>query len=305
MNESSRGPGNNGPDAALAELGRAITRAAEALTLVTEDDDATAYRCARALDSALGDLGELLRAVPGIVDLGDPGTVVSKRLAENRTELAARRAEVAASRAKVDDLAESEQRLADETAEAKHLSRRIDELERAQRLAAEIPRLRASLSALEEIVAKASVADAPEVGARIAEAASQLAALTERQREAIGEEADTLVARAEAKAGELSEQQARRDAAAADLAKRESDISRLATEHREIQPVLAAWAKADADLVDGLRTAGILASESALQSVSDELESIRERLGDVDSRLRSLLAEHAKTLENMLRITPL
>ena len=305
MNESNRAPESNEPDTALAELGRAISRAADALAQVAGDDDATAYRCTRALDAAFSDLDELLLTVPGIVELGDPGAVVSKRVAERQAELASRRAEVAVSRAKLDDLAESEQRLADVTAEADQLTRRISDLKRAQRLASEIPELRLSLTALEESVAAAGVADSPEIGARIADAASRLAAITEPQREAIGAEADTLVARAEATARELAEQQDRRDAAAADLAKRESDASRLAAERREMQPALAAWSKADADLAEGLRAAGFPGNKSALQSVDAELGSIRQRLTDVDNSLRSLLAEHAKALEDMLRIRPL
>jgi hypothetical protein len=305
MNESDRALGRNGPDAALAELGRAIARAADALAHVADDDDATAYRCARALDAAFGELNELLRTVPGIVELGDPGTVVSKRLVERQAELAARRAEVAVSRARLDGLAESEQRFADVTAEADQLKKRISDLERAQRLASEIPQLRVRLKALEESVALVGVADSPEIGARIAEAASRLAVMTELQREAIGTEAGTLVARAETMIKELAEQQTRRDAAAADLAKLESDAVQLRAEHREMQPVLAAWSKADADLADGLRTAGFPVSESALQSVDAELDSISKRLTDVDSSLRSLLADHAKAVEEALQIRPL
>jgi hypothetical protein len=305
MSESNRAQPSNGPDAALAELGRAITRAADALAEVAGADDATAYRCARALDTAFSDLDELLRTVPGIVELGDPGTVVSKRLAERQAELAARRAEVAVSRAKLDDLAASERRLADVTAEADQLNERIGGLDRAQRLAPEIPQLRMRANALQESVAAAGVADSAEIGERIADAVGQLAAITDRQREAIGAAADSLVERAETTAKELAEQQTRRDAAAADLAKRQSDAAQLAAEHREMLPVLAAWSKADADLANGLRMAGFPANESALQSVDAELDSIRKRLADVDSSLRSLLADHAKAVEDTLRIRPL
>jgi hypothetical protein len=57
---------------------------------------------------------------------------------------------------------------------------------------------------------------------------------TERQREAIGQDADALVTRAEQAVRELEEQRARRDAAAADLARRESEASQLAAEHSEM-----------------------------------------------------------------------
>jgi chromosome segregation ATPase len=297
--------GSGGPDAALAQLGRAITRAADALEGIPSDDDATAYRCARMLDAAFNDLTELLRTVPGVVGLGEPGRAVSERLDQRRAELATRRGEVAVYRANLDDLAESEQDLAEVTAEVGRLRDRITDLERAKRLASEIPHLRTSLAALEEAVAAADAADLPEIGARIAAAADQFATLTERQREAIGQEADTLVARAEQAAWELGEQRARRDAAAADLAERESQASQLAAEHSEMLPTLTAWSKADADLADGLRAAGFKAGESALQSVEAELYSIRQRLTDVDNTLRSLLADHAKAYEDVRRIRPL
>ena len=67
MSEYGGTPGGEDVDAALAQLGRVITRAASVLAAIPGNDEATAYRCARALDAALGDLAELLRTVPGAV----------------------------------------------------------------------------------------------------------------------------------------------------------------------------------------------------------------------------------------------
>jgi DNA repair exonuclease SbcCD ATPase subunit len=291
-----------GLDAALGELGRAITRTADALVAIPSDDDATAYRCARALDTAFGDLTSLLQTVPGIIGLGDPGRAVSERLEQRRTELAARRVEVATYREKLDDLAETERSLAEVTAEADRLRQRVGELERAKRLASEIPSLRTKMKALEETVAAANAADTSEIGARIKQAADQLAALTRRQREAIGEEADELVVGAERAARELDEQRARRDAAAADLAKRESEAAQFAAEHAETLPILTAWSQADADLADGLRAAGLGAGGSALETVVTELNGIRDRLTNLDNSLRPLLADHAKAYEDARQV---
>jgi DNA repair exonuclease SbcCD ATPase subunit len=306
------GTPGGGPDAALAELGRVITRTAEALTTIAGDDDATAYRCARALDAAFSDLAELLAAVPGIVGLGEPGRVVSERLEQRRTELATRRDEVRAYREMLDDLADSEQHLAEVTAEAGQLHERVGELERAKRLATEIPGLRTQLKALEEAVAAADAADAPQLGERIAAAADQLGALTGPQRELIGEQADELVTRAQAAARDLDEQRARRDAAAADLAKRESEAAQLAADYSDALPVLTAWSKADADLAEGLRAAGLAAGGTVLdaggtplEAVAAELEGVRERLTELDDRLRPLLADHAKAYEQTRQVRPL
>ena len=296
-------PGDGGPDLALAELGRAITRAAGALAAVPGDDDATAYRCARALDAALGDLADLLRAAPGICKLGDPGPAVSARLAQRQAELSARRAEVTAHRARLDELAGTERSLAELTAEAGQLSARVSELERVQRLAAEIPGLRTQVRALDEAVTAAGLADAPQLGTRIAAAAGQFAALTARQREAIGAEAGRMVAAAEQAAADLAGQRDRRDAAAADLARSQSEADQLAAEHREMLPVLTAWHQADTDLAEGLRGAGG-AGGSALDTVQTELARIRQQLTGLDSRLRPLLADHSEAYESARRVRP-
>lgn len=307
MSEYSSGGAleGGGTEAVLAELGRAITRAAKALAAIPADDDVAAYKCTRALDAAFGDLAELLRTVPGIVGLADPGRAVAQRLEQRRAELATRHGEVTAHRQRLDDLAANEQSLEEATAEAGRLRDRISELERANQLASEIPGLRAQVKALEEAVAVAGVADAPEIGARIAEAASQLAELTERQREAIGEEADRLAAEAVRAARDLGEQRARRDAAIADLANRENEAAQLAADYSEMMPILTAWSQADAELADGLHAAGFGEAGSALETVVTELNGIRQRLTDLDNSLRPLLADHAKAYENAHRVRPL
>jgi hypothetical protein len=154
-------------------------------------------------------------------------------------------------------------------------------------------------------VGGAPAAHAPEIGVRIAQAADQFAALTERQREALGEETDKLVAGAERAARQFGEQRARRDAAVADLARHESETAQLAAEHSETLPILTAWTEADADLADGLRAAGFGAGGGALQVLTTELNGIRQRLTDLDNSLRLMLAEHAKAYEDARRVRPL
>lgn len=305
MSEYSGAPGSEDADAALAQLGRAITRAASVLTAIPSDDEATAYRCARTLNAVLGDLAELLRTVPRISGLGDPGPRVSERLEQRRAELVARRGEVTGYREKLDDLAEIARNLAEVTAESARLRNRVGELERAERLAGEIPGLRAQMKVLEEAVAAAGAADAPEIGARIAVAAEQFTALTGRQREAIGAEADTLVAAADRAATELDEQRIRRDTAAADLERRESEAAQLAANYREMLPVLTAWSQADADLANGLSAAGFGTVGSALETVVNELNGICQRLAELDKSLQPLLAKHAKAYEDTRQVRSL
>jgi chromosome segregation ATPase len=288
----------------LAELGRAITRAADSLTAIPGDDEAAAYRCARTLDAALGSLTELLSSVPGIVGLGDPGRAVRDRLERCRSELSDQRREVAAYRRRLDDLAGSERALAEVTAEASRLRDHISELERAERLASEIPGLRTQAKALEGAVEAAGAADAPEVCARIADAIEQLAALTGLQREAIGAEAEKLADAVQLAFAELSEQRTRRDSAAEELEHHESQAAQLAADHQEMLPVLAAWRQADADLAEGLRAAGFGTGDRAFEAVVSELDSIRQRLTDLDGSLRPLLASHAEAYEAARQMRP-
>jgi len=305
MNEYRATPGSQDADAALAQLGRDITRAASALAAIPSDDEATAYRCARALDAALGDLAELLRTVPRISGLGDPGPRVSERLEQHRDELITRRGEITSYREELDDLADIMRNLAEVTAEGARLRDRVSELERAERLAGEIPGLRAQTKVLEEAVAAAEAADAPEIGARIAVAAEQFTTLTGQQREAIGAEADTVVAAAARAATELDEQRIRRDTAAADMERRESEAAQLAASYREMLPVLTAWSQADADLADGLSAAGFGTIGSALETVVNELNGICKRLTELDRSLQPLLATHAKAYEDTRQVRSL
>ena len=305
MSEYGGTPGGEDVDAALAQLGRVITRAASVLAAIPGNDETTAYRCARALDAALGDLAELLRTVPRISELGDPGPRVSERLEQRRAELATRRSEVTGYREKLDELAETERNLAEVTGEGARLSDRIGELERAERLAGEIPGLRTQIKVLEEAVAAAGAADAPEIGERIAVAAEQFTALTGRQREAISAEADILVSAADRAATDLDEQRIRRDTAAADLERRESEAAQLAANYREMLPVLTAWSQADADLANGLSAAGFGTVGSALEIVVNELNGIRQRLAELDKSLQPLLAKHAKAYEDTRQVRSL
>ena len=133
--------------------------------------------------------------------------------------------------------------------------------------------------------------------------AAKLVRLTEQHREAIGDDADELVAAAETVARQLGEQQISRDATA-DLAKRESKAAQLAADHSEMISILAAWSRADADVADGLRAAGGTGG-NALETVQTELNDIRDRLINLDDTLRPLLREHATAYEEARRARPL
>ena len=305
MSEYSGTPGSEDADAALAQLGRAITRAASALAAIPSDDEATAYRCARALDAALGDLAELLRTVPRISGLGDPGPRVSERLEQRRAELVTRRGEVTGYREKLDDLADTERNLAEVTAEGARLRDRVSELERAERLAAEIPGLRAQMKVLEEAVAAAEAADAPEIGAadrsggRAVHRADRPTAGSDRRG---GGHSGGRRGPGRDRAGRAANSSRYRCGGSGAAGKRGGTTGR---QHREMLPVLTAWSQADADLADGLSAAGFGTVGSALETVVNELNGICKRLTELDKSLQPLLATHAKAYEDTRQVRSL
>jgi hypothetical protein len=113
-----------------------------------------------------------------------------------------------------------------------------------------------------------------------------------------------MVAAAQTAARELDELRARRDAAASDLAARESGTAQLAAELSAMLPVLAAWSTADQDLVEGLRATGFAADGSALDHVRNDLADIKRRLTGLDEVLGPLLAAHAQAYEEARKVRP-
>jgi chromosome segregation ATPase len=285
---------------ALAELGRAITATSRALLAIPGDDAATAFRCARPLDTALADLASLLVTVPKITGLGAPAQKVRERLDQSRADLTAKRADVASYRVTLDQFAQTEEELAEVSAEARELSDRITTLERQKKMVAEIPGLRAMVRTLEADIAALDAADAPEVSDRLATAVERLTSLTAHQRAVMSDKAADMVARAETAASELAGLRARADTAAADVARHESDAAALMAEHGDTLSMLAAWAKADLDLAEGMRkafpTTGQTA-ESTLDRVRTELGAITHRLTELDDILGPLLAAHSRAYE--------
>lgn len=294
---SGRQRARPGAKEAVVELGDAVIRAAVALQAIPADDEAAAYACLRDLDAALAGLAELLRSVPHVTRLGDPGPALNERLQRSQAELAAGQADLANYRVVLDELAELEKHRDETTAEARQLQDRVTELERLQRTAAEIPGLRVMADALEREVAALDAADVPEVDARLAAAVGQLAALTLSQRAVMSEAAADMARQAEAAAGELAELQAERDTSAAELARLEGDAALLAAERKETLPMLAAWAKADLDLADSLRTVVLGTGGTTLDSVRAELAGIGRRLTELDDVLGPVLAAHTEAYE--------
>jgi chromosome segregation ATPase len=287
---------------AVEELGRAITGASAALRAIPGEDRKTVILCAGSLDSALADLLSLLETVPVISGVGRLGEKTRESLDRSRAELSGKRAEVASYRAALSHHAETEQQLAESSAEAEGLRDQIVSRERAQRSAQELPGLRRRLRELETAAAALDAADAPEISARLAAATELVAALTEQQRAALSDEAEAVVTRAEAAATELADLRARADRAAADVVSHESDTAQLKAEHETTLTMLVAWGKADGELVDGMRAAIPSAAGSPLDSLRAELSGTAARLTELDAALGPLLAEHDRAYQEARRI---
>ncbi len=286
-----------GPEAALAELRRATALVTSAFAAAPVTDDVAAFGCVVQLDQALGQLSDVLRIVPGIVEMAAAGDPVNERLSRYQAELSRRQAEVAAAHADLGKLRDLEQEVEKTEAERNRLRDRIDELEHAHRIAAELPSLRLRLQALQAAVAGIDAADARDVTDMLVHAVGHLHAMTEQQRAVLGEQARSLIADAESAGQALGQERARRDAAAAELAVRSEEAKQVTAVLEEKLAILKAWHQADADLAEALNATGIPAASSALQRVRAELSALERRVAELDGQLRPVLAEHARAYE--------
>jgi predicted nucleic acid-binding Zn-ribbon protein len=290
-------PEASGQEAALAELLRAATLAAAALTGSPAQDDVIAFACIVLIDKALGQLTSLLGTVPHLVELAGAGGQVHEQLARYKADLTRQQAEVAAARTELETLRDLEQEVADTKTERDQLRGRIDELEHAQQIAAELPALRSRLRELEAATADIDVAEAGAVTVSLIRAAGHLHAITERQRAMLGEQNSRFIADAEAAAKALEEDQASKDEAEAELAARSKEAEQVTAELKQGRARLGAWRQADADLADRLSAAGFPPGASALPRIHAELSAIEKRLSDLDDELRPAFAEHARAYQ--------
>lgn len=292
-------------DAALAGLRGAVARAAQALAALPADDDLAAYRYVTDLDETLRPMADLLRAVAGIVAIADVAPALGRRLAEQQAELARRRGEVERAQATLDALHGVEHDLTATAAEADRLRGRIGELEKARRMAGEIPALRSALRELENSVSAATAAETAQVAARLRTAAERFGRLTEGQLAVLDGQVRELIAGARAAAAELDQQRTRRDATKTELAEREEQAKELREELERLLPGLAARRQADADLVNGLRRAGLEAGPSPLEAVQAELDDLSQRISALEEKLRPLFADHVRAYHETRRVTNL
>jgi chromosome segregation ATPase len=281
--------------AALTALGSAIASAVESLAVGVGQDRLAAFQCVDAIKKALPLLGDLLDLVPGLVQLASPGRTVSERLADGNARLASQHAELETAWAQLQALTAVEDQVQEAAAETSRLQARIDEIERTQRLAQDLPVLRAQLEALEEASADATDGDEAQVAERLTAGARRLLTLTERQRALLGTETDKMIGDLGAAQEALAAERSRAGELRTELATRIAEAEQLRNEHERNLPALVAYRQADQDLADGLGAAAAVGrSGSGLERVRAALGDIARQLADVDRNLKPLVEDHAQ-----------
>ena len=305
-------PGQTDPATPVEMLRNAIAGTARWLAVQPDMTDVAALRCVRALDDALPELGELLGQLPGLVRLAEPGPRLSDRITGYRAELAWLRAEVAADRAALETADALKRQIREAESERDLLRDRIEELECGQRIAGELPGLRALRSALEAAVDDAAVQAGREARRGLTDVARTLLTLSGDRRALLGAELDKLLTDTAAADEKMAADLARRDQLAAELTARTITAQQLQEEMRRL-PGLELHRKADQDLANGLSAAGLSAGgpqadgsqvpdDRSLADVRAALTDIARRLADADRCLRPLLTEHARAYEDATRI---
>jgi DNA repair exonuclease SbcCD ATPase subunit len=287
----------SGQEAALAEFLRAGTLAAAALADSPVQDDVIAFGCIVLIDKVLDRLTSLLGIIPHLVEIAGAGDPAHQQLARYQADLARQQAEVAAARTELEALRDLEQEVAETKTEREQLRGRIDELEHAQQIAAELPALRSRLQELEAATADIDVAEASTITAGLTRAAGHLHAITEQQRAVLGEQTSRFISAAETASESLAQEQTRADQAEAELATRTIEAEQVTAELERGLGVLTAWHQADAALADSLSAAGLPPGLSALRRIRTALSAIEQRLSELDGQLRPALAEHARAYQ--------
>jgi len=302
-------PGQTDPATPVETLRQAVAGTARWLAVQPDMTDVAALRCVRALDDALPELAELLGRLPGLVRLAEPGPRLSDRITGYRAELARLRAELAAERAALETADDLKRQIREAESERDLLR---DRIECGQRIAAELPGLRALRSALEAAVDDAAVQAGREVRCGLTDAARSLLTLSGDRRALLGAELDKLLADTAAADEKIAADLARRDQLAAALTARTITAQQLQEEMRRL-PGLELHRKADQDLADGLSAAGLSAGgppadgaqapdDRSLADVRTALADIARRLADADRCLRPLVNEHARVYEDATKI---
>lgn len=289
------------PDEKLRVLRRAVTDVSKALLADVGDDDVAAINCVLALEDALSDLGGLLGLVPSLLDIASLGPRVEERVAARRKEVERQHADLMTQRAALDADRELSDQLDQIKAEQEQISARIAELRRVKQIMEELPTLRATLSTLQETVTTAQETQAAQITADLTAAVQALVDLTQLQRSTVGAELSATTDELEAAVKQTGEQRAQLADLKERLAAQDAESRELKNAGEHDLPVLQLHLQANADLVNGLDAAGLPAG-GRVDRVKGALADVRERLADLDDKLKPLLVAHALAYEQALQI---
>jgi hypothetical protein len=257
------------------------------------------------LDDALTELTALGELVPALLAAAEPGRAVEEHMRTLDDDLKRIDELVAAARTRADDLDRRKADVQARLAELAELRGRVDELRRAERLAAALDELSAARSAIEDRLA-ALTPPVAETVAALTGAAGRLLPVVERGLAALDPDLRDLLGRAAAEHDALvaeQEQFARVEAELAETAARLRELrniraNRLADldEHaRADREVLGALAPAPAEAPAAAQQASTASSggmpTTAAERVSAILDDIDAKLRHIDGALGTLLAD--------------
>jgi len=169
---------------ALDVLGSVLQWATDVLRGDAVDTPATAFRAVALADRAFAVAPALFSALTALVERGEPAAEVAADLEHHRERLAELQWRMEPQRERLAALLEAEERLRAEIARQDEITARIAELERIERLGADVAELRAQRDKLEE---RAQV-----VAATVISADAELSAAGERLITLTGELLDSL-----------------------------------------------------------------------------------------------------------------
>jgi chromosome segregation ATPase len=270
------------PGAALAALDASLRWAIEVLRDAATDQDDLAGRAFELLEplaTALGTTGELAAALPAFLAAADAGGPVDAELEARTVDLVAQAEKLAAARAEARRRTDADRGLAAKAEEYRRLMTEIEDLGRAEELAADLPRLRALREdlrrrsgplrgqiddverAIESAAAEFVELAEPRLAWLSAEVRKELAAAVETQRRLRGQ-----LDERQRVAGAAKEEQ---DRLSAQLAAAEEAVTTLAAANDALYADLDACAAADAEITASL--GGLRDAELLLRTVDEKL----------------------------------
>ena len=299
--------------AALDVLGLVLRWSVEVLSADVLVAPADAFRAIAAADRALAAAPALFAALMSLVAHGEPSPEVAADLSRHAERLAELQQRIAPERDRLAALQQAEARLRAETAYHNEIAAQIAELERVERLAADVGRLREQRDRLAEraqgVAASVTTADA-----ELEAAGEQLITVTGELLDSLAHDTRAVLLRAREQDAQLQDQIVERHAAIdrtaaeterlrAELAEAEAEAATARADHQSLRAEAdarlaalrrhAAADRAVAEALAGWRSPGSAGESRPPTLVEDAIHGLAEvdtRLAEIDELLGRVLS---------------